>query len=230
MKEWFTIPELAEFRLPDMPTSVSKIHELAIRANWKSGPHCRKTERRGGGFEYHMAVLPHRAKLKLAVVQGAQEARDESRERREQSNKVVWDALTEVQRAICHTRHGIILAVEDALDANDVAGGRERVCKVLRRVLHPFGISTSTYYNWRNRLQSVDREDWLYALAPRVSRNDGNAADGEAHVLQAIIVDLSSPNRPSFSTCYRRLLVLAEEKGWTVPSERTLRRRVEALR
>ncbi|PZU18932.1 MAG: transposase [Shinella sp.] len=232
MKEWFTIAELAELKLPDMPSSVSKVHELAIRDGWKTGPHCRKLERRGGGFEYHMSLLPHRAQVKLSAILHKDEAREETREKRKRLYWAAWEAMTDDHRMICHFRHNVLTSVELALETNrhsDTPSSKEAI---LATILGKYEVSVSTYYVWQRAVSNVDPEDWLPALAPSYT------VDGEIKCKQAEVhpeawsafkSDYLRPEGSGFSSCYRRVEAVAKKKGWAPwPSERALRRRLDA--
>lgn len=231
MKEWFTASELAELKLPDLPTTERGIREMAQRANWKSGAHCRKVERRGGGFEYHMAVLPHRAKVMLSAILHRDAAVEETREKRKQLYWTSWDAMTDTQRAVCHARHNVLLAVNEALEANRISGNCEKMSAVLSRVLGLHHVSVSTYYAWRDAVENIDPEDWLPVLALG-SAPTGEICDRLADVhpeaWKVIKSDFLRPERPAFSACYRRMSDAAKRLGWApIPSERSLRRRLD---
>lgn len=64
MKEWFSAQELADLKLPALPTAKKNILASAARENWKS----RAREGRGGGKEYHISALPEVARIQLAVM------------------------------------------------------------------------------------------------------------------------------------------------------------------
>jgi transposase InsO family protein len=76
MTEWFTAQELAELRLPGLPQSKRKINRLAAREAWhgaksESGePLCRRRDGRGGGFEFHVSLLPAVARTRLEARAG----------------------------------------------------------------------------------------------------------------------------------------------------------------
>lgn len=57
MQEWFTAKELADLKLPEMPTTQQGIDKKAKAEKWPS----RQRIGRGGGREYHIAVLPNTA-------------------------------------------------------------------------------------------------------------------------------------------------------------------------
>lgn len=59
MKEWLSAREIAEERLPDLPTTKAGIVLFAQRESWNEHPlHARPRAGRGGGMEYHISLLP----------------------------------------------------------------------------------------------------------------------------------------------------------------------------
>ena len=64
MKEWFTAKELAEFKLPTLPSTERNIQLKSKRDCWKF----RARSGRGGGKEYHISNLPEVARIQLAVM------------------------------------------------------------------------------------------------------------------------------------------------------------------
>ena len=67
MKVWYSAREIADAKLPGMPTSERSIHMLAKREGWTDDPaRCRKREGRGGGAEYHHTLFPAEARAELA--------------------------------------------------------------------------------------------------------------------------------------------------------------------
>lgn len=64
MKEWFSAQELADLKLPDIPSAKKNILALAKRKNWKNRPRVGF----GGGKEYHISNLPEVARIQLAVM------------------------------------------------------------------------------------------------------------------------------------------------------------------
>ena len=62
MKEWLTAQEIAELKLPGLPTAHKNILAKAKAEHWESRPR----EGRGGGREYHIRNLPPAARTELA--------------------------------------------------------------------------------------------------------------------------------------------------------------------
>lgn len=64
MKEWLTCRELAAEALPDLPTTESAMIRFAARNRWAdSMAYSRSRSGRGGGVEFHIALLPTVARL-----------------------------------------------------------------------------------------------------------------------------------------------------------------------
>lgn len=68
MKLWLTARELADLALDGFPSTKRGIHKLAERDAWTETPLCRKRKGRegGGGFEYHIDLLPLPQRLQYA--------------------------------------------------------------------------------------------------------------------------------------------------------------------
>lgn len=58
LEGWYTAKELAEMRLPDLPTSDRRIRDKAQREGWQDRPRSGQ----GGGQEYHVSSLPQKAR------------------------------------------------------------------------------------------------------------------------------------------------------------------------
>src|SRR5690606_32748815 len=91
-----------------------------------------------------------------------------------------------------------------------------------------FDTSSATIFNWRKAIAGLERADRLPALAPGYRPT---AAFAECHprAWEAFTSDYLRPEAPRLSASYRRTRKLASKNGWLpFPSERSLRRRLEA--
>src|SRR3546814_20316821 len=72
-RTWFSAAELADLKLPGLPTVKRKVNERAsderwaFRVNTAGDPLARPRAGRGGGLEYHLDVLPASARLELVT-------------------------------------------------------------------------------------------------------------------------------------------------------------------
>ena len=64
MKEWMTAGEIAEARLPDLPSTKRGVALRAVAEGWDEHPvWARKRAGKGGGFEYYFRLLPLLAQI-----------------------------------------------------------------------------------------------------------------------------------------------------------------------
>ncbi|KNY13638.1 hypothetical protein AKG11_28305 [Shinella sp. SUS2] len=232
MKEWFTIPELAGLKLPGLPTTERGIHGVAGREGWQAQEgKAQRLQARGGGFEYHVSLLPSLAQAKLARIEAVEKSRDESRQSRRALHWRVFEAMPEEHRQLAHRRHALIVAAEKAMAERELLGTlAPPMDETLAPLLRKFKVSKSTYYSLRQTLNAVDREDWLPALAPKYE--DGTVSERapmDPRAWAALKSDYLRPEKPGFSACYRRMVKGAKKNGWTpIASESALRRRMDA--
>ena len=189
----------------------------------------RKRAGRGGGREYRIDVLPPAARTALALrmrraqAAPATDARTVAKERLEVAE--LWrryEAMPDSRKATAKERLDTLMAIEDL-----VATGLGRM-EALRHVAEARGVPVQTIRGWAGLVAKAERADWLAVLAPQYK---GRTAEAECSPeawdwLETVYL---RNGRPSFSDCYRRLAEVAAKEGWTIPSERTLLRRVNAL-
>ena len=64
-QEWWSAAEIADARLPDLPTTKRKVNQRAKDEGWDRQPgKIRRRKGKGGGLEYHYSLFPIRARLK----------------------------------------------------------------------------------------------------------------------------------------------------------------------
>ena len=226
MKEWFTIPELAAHKLPGLPQTRRGIDFLAQNSGWKHiEGKARKAERRGGGWEYHIDLLPQSARTRLLVVHSA--PANDDRDAEAEKKAALWtrfEALSADIKAECEKRLEILTFIDELLAAGAAADMTSAVLIAVRR----YGVSRASIYNWRAQLHHLPRADWLPALAPSSTASKQPSACSQ-EAWEFLTADYLRPERPSFSACYRRMVKVAKKNKWTpVPSERALRRRLDA--
>lgn len=83
MRQWLTVAEIAAAQLPDLPSTKRGVALKAASERWDDNPaYARRREGRGGGFEYHVRLLPTLAQVEYEqrnMVVGAA-ANDETRQ------------------------------------------------------------------------------------------------------------------------------------------------------
>jgi transposase InsO family protein len=223
MKEWFSIAELVDLGLPDVPTTVRGVTVLAERNGWKSrrnaagDPLARRSTGRGGGFEYHYSLLPGRAVSALVREETPEQADGKNNGR---STWQWFEGLPSAKKATARERLAVLQAVEQL-----VASGAPKNTAVTT-ISRQKKVGASTIYAWIKAVTGLRKEDWLPALAPKHAGRTKTAEMDEA-AWAFIKADYLRKSRPSFASCYERLEIAAADNGWTIPSYRTLKRRLE---
>lgn len=233
MKEWFTATELAELNLPDVACTARGVNATAKREGWKGivntlqQPLSRRRNAKGGGYEYHYSLLPTRAQLKLTADARRRKANTEEpcrkAARTDQGYADMWawfDMLPDSKKRKAERRLSILESVK-AL----TRGGLNKNFAV-EQIAEDEGVSSSTIWNWSRLVDGVDRAHWLPFLAPKhTGRTETVECDPKAW--SALKADYLRKSQPPFEACYLRLKRLAEDNGWSIPSSRTLERRMK---
>lgn len=226
---WYTTGELADLRLPGVPTNKRGVNARAAAEGWagrvsESGsPLSRKRPGRGGLTEYHASVLPAQAQELLAATTRYQTSARKPGNASEPAS-AAWaafellggDARSRAERAL-----SIVLDVE-AL----VAAGTTKTAAVAdagRR----WQVSPSTINAWFAQIAGAPIAERLPRLAPRF-QGGGKLAEVDPEAWRILKSDYLRPEKPSFAACYNRLLEdYARPNGMALPCAKTLQRRME---
>jgi len=228
MTSWYSLSELAAARLPDLPQTRQGLEALARTEGWRENAnYTRKRKGQGGGREYHIALLPKAAQLRLSIL--SQELPPDTDRNARRRQKDLWkryDALTDATKTLCKERLNALQEVEDLKTA-----GLSQTA-AMRMAAKRAGIAVTTLYGWLGQIQGHPREDWLAALAPKSAartKRPAERADCHRQAWAAFKSDYLRPEQPSLSACYRRVVAAAKTQDWgKIPCERSLRRRLEA--
>lgn len=229
-REWFTAAELAEFRLPGLPTAERSIRRVAARDGWDDpayeGQTWRPRKGQGGGIEYRITCLPAAAQaaLTLRTTPVARSAPEAARRDMQREALWAWWGKQTTKKKDEGARRLKILQTVAALMSTGVA---KKMAVDL--VCGQAGIGVSTYYRWEQMVEGYDKHDWLAALAPRHAGAGPEQAECSPEAWDRLRRDWLRPEQPSFTDCYRQLLEVAKVQGWTVPSARTMERRLNAI-
>lgn len=228
-KEWFTAEELALLGLPDVPATKRGVNLLAEREDWQAPGYAdtlwRKRAGRGGGVEYHWMVLPEAARIAIALRYPQGEAGQDTatEDARRAARAEAYDRLPATKKAKAE-RACVALDQVEAL----VHSGSPRM-SALRAVATATGVSLRTIQGWQELVRGAPREDWRYWLAPQHSGAVGREADCPEAAWQALLREYLRQSKPNFTTAVRAVRRLAAAEGWTLPSDRTLQRRLDAV-
>jgi putative transposase len=226
-REWFTPAEIVAAKSPELPGTERGINMVADRDGWRTDP-ARARRRPGRGranWEYHVSLLPAAAQTRLALLHSIEPTEPPSAPVQSEASKALWaryEGLSSDHKAECQKRLAALIAV----DRYEAAG--RTVSAAVGLAAAACGVSVRALFGWRKMVAGVDRADWRAALAPDY-KTTATFAECHPRALDILLSDWLRPEKPSFSRCYRDMCKAASKNGWLpIPSERALRRRVEA--
>jgi len=231
-RAWWSAADLVKQALPGMPSTERGVALQAERRGWLAPEHegfrWRPRAGRGGGVEFHTSVLPLEAQAKLAITSRTERAsgglQGHGSAELHAADMWAWfDRQPDKKKTVARERLQILDAI-DTLISNAV--GKTEAINTVARLR---GTSSNTIRNWIDAIPAVaGRADRLPYLCPRHAGQQPQV-ECPPEAWSALMGDWLRQTRPNFSDCYRRLQRMAEDKGWTLPSERTLLRRVMAI-
>ena len=209
--QYYTAAEIAQAE----GVTERSINNLAKKQGWRGqGNKARKRPGRGGGWEYHVSLLPDMARARLTIGIGAEEVKAQS-----SAAWIEYERLSTARKKACEERLKVVDAVADL-----VRSGMKETSSVAY-VSKQTGKSERSIRSWRKKVAHVDRADWLPALADNY-KPTAQFDDVHPEAWTALKSDYLRPEKPSFSSCARRVKQAAKDNGWgQIPSEQSLRRR-----
>lgn len=224
-RAFFTPAEIIAAGSSDLPSHIRGFNRMVTANGWRSDEALarkRKDADGRGGWEYHVSVLPENARLKLQLVHSSPANSNEGPKDQEnrQSLWVTYEQLPASTKAKCKARLELLLSIESIKSALDCT-----YTVAIEQVSKDSGTSRSTLFEYRRTIAKIAREDWLAALAPNIKKPK-DRAEVSPDAYEVLISDYLRPEAPAFSACFRRLARMAKSKNWTLPNERSLRRRL----
>lgn len=224
MQQWYSAPELLCLRTPLLPAAERSLYRHLNDLAAHGGEELvRDRDGQGGGREYHMSLLPRQVQDLIRARDRITQAQAAAAELAARRNEAVWKIYQQARdeaKEEAKRRLSIVKRVRDMLEdaSQKVAFGI---------VAQAEGISPATVGRYLKMVAGFDPSDWLAALVPQ--HVGGTAvAECDERALTMLKSDYYRPEKPSFQSCYDRMMEAAEEHGWApIPSAKTLKRRIE---
>lgn len=215
MIEWRSAAEWAEMSLPGIPSTKSALIRRAASNSWQR----RQRKGKGGGFEYHYSSLPDAAR-NAYILRNSGAPKSAPVQPDQDEAWATYERLTHKLRDEAERRLDALYKVEN-LTANGVGK-----LKAVEIVASEIDTNPATIRRWLSMVKNVERRNWLPALAPRYT---GNTEKAECHpaAWDWYVGHYLTRAQPTHAETYRRLEEVAAAEGWSIPSARTLVRRVE---
>lgn len=223
--------------VPGLPKTVKGIREALTR--YSAGAEDKVRKRAGGkALEFHITVLPPEARAEVLSAKGMVETSsgvislpertkgnaDSAHNFERQQLWKHWEGATNEQRQRAEQRTTAVSLVAELVDS----GLSLRLA--LRTAAMKLHMSEGSLRNLYYRVQNRSRDVWAPVLLDRRLREKcktNREAPISEEAWQFFLGDYLRPEEPCFTKSYELLVIAATEYGWEIPSERTLRRRVE---
>lgn len=225
-RNFFTAQQIMQASQGEMPKSVGGFNKAVAKLGWRhDGSKARKQSGRegGGGWEYHISLLPSSMQSRLLIAHGS--ASNKNDDKTILNRDAIWlnyEKLSADHKEQCAARLACLV---------EVAALRElgmTVSAAQRQVAKERHVAVATISNWKAMVRGKKRADWLAALAPNYG---GQSRRSECHpeAYDVLKSDFLRYEGPTFTSCYRRVKRAAKTHGWSpIPSERALRRHLDA--
>ena len=185
----------------------------------------------GKGLLYPLSSLPEVTQVALTkpLLELPDHVRDVVEERALEEN-AAWESYRrspESLRLAADRRAGVLRSVR-ALRRNGTSlmTARQLVAAAESADGHP--ISAATIARWESDVKGYPSAHWPALLIPRYTGRV-SVADIEPEAWEIFKADYLRPEQPTMAACYNRLLRIAAQRGWTLPSLKTFQRRVKDL-
>lgn len=224
-QEWFSAAELAALMLPGLPADKRGVTRRARDERWQlridaqGKPLARPRMGRGGGTEFHMSLLPGDALLALRLAQGVTVVDTSEIETKRQGSWRWYDCQSTKIKAEATRRAAIVASIELLEQA-----GQPRTAAITATSQRE-RTSPATLWNWLRLVEGVAPADRLPALAPRYA-GGGREADIDPVLWDLFKSDYLRDSAATLAICHAKLVEQAAERGLSVPSEKTLRRKL----
>ena len=232
---WFTVKEC--IGISDMPKAESNIRKN-LEAMVVGRSELRRKREGTKAFEYHISALPPRSRAEFLATHGLIEtgvgliALPETKAKPKASLEDIerqqlwqyWEKASNEQRLRAEHRAKAAALVAELQDS----GLTLRLA--LTTAAHKLQMSEGSLRNIYYRVQNRSRDLWAPVLLDRRLREKcktNREAPISEDAWQFFLGDYLRPEEPCFTKSYELLQIAAREYGWEIPSERTLRRRVE---
>lgn len=227
--EWFTATELAVMGLPGLPADKRSMNRRIADERWSlrhdsaGRALARPRAGRGGGLEFHVALLP--AEARLAVLRDAPSTSPLRQAQGERDFAVAgswrwYESQSDKTRAEAQRRLAAVNEIELLRQAGLTATA------AIARVGEDHRVGKATLWIWLDMVKGVARHDRLPALAPR-RQGGGREAEIDSELWEVFKGDYLRDSAPTLAICHAKCEALADLNGLSIPSQVTFRRKLE---
>ena len=226
MKSWFSALELCDS--PHLPSTVQNINAKAKIEQWQFRPR----SGRGGGKEYHINSLPQETRAHL-LLQASQIEVDGT----------VFDLPKQDSNELSYCPEALWYSYENATTKHkekakvkftlacavaDLRAQHIPIKDALTMVAAKFDSSVGTVRRTFYAVEGFQRCDWITLFVPKYkARKTFLDAEFTAEAWDFLKADYLRLEQPCLTTCIERTKQAGKNKGWVVPSESSVIRKIK---
>lgn len=223
-KEWLTAAELAG--LNGMPK-----HPRVVNLWGEDKKMERRARLKGKGWEYRFDSLPAETQAALLRLHSQEEAvpvtsfkdYEEERQPFTYDRAALWSNFESKPEGMKAKARNRLAAIRTALQL--IINKIPRT-KAFATAASTAGFNRASLYRWYQEVKKYDEADWLAALLPKYVGRTVKAECSDA-AWDFFKADYLRLEQPGYAACYERLKRAAADREWTIPSIKTLQRRME---
>ncbi|HGV9304569.1 TPA: transposase domain-containing protein [Vibrio fluvialis] len=187
-------------------------------------------------FEFHVSILPAPVQAALLKkqdkVQVGEKVFDVQKSKATKSycREALWSCWSNSNTKAQEKAQQALRTVQavNALVANGI-----KKTDAYASVCEEYGVALSTLRRNCAKVKDIDEVDWAPALLPKHFESaqvhkKNSFADVSPEAWEYFKADYLREEQPTYAKCYERLERVAVTKGWTIPSLKSLTRRLEA--
>ena len=214
-QSFFTAKECHGMR--GMPFSNSKILEKLNQGVWQK-EQCRK---RSGtkAFEYHIDALP-------ALAQADIYSRREDTQKSKNLSFNLWQIYSIANN---NRKDSAMKRLEIINEYLEIQATCKTNAKAMQEICKKYKVSSATIYRYLEMIRGKSRSDWLPALLPNTHLRGRLKSNMSIEAWELLKADYLRLEQPTLRACYTRINFLAKEKNWTVPSYKTVQRKIAKI-
>ncbi|MCE2594439.1 Mu transposase C-terminal domain-containing protein [Motilimonas cestriensis] len=228
--QWITAKEVKG--LAGMPSTERRTRDALERATCYK-PELKRKREGTKAFEYHIDALPMETRAALLLqasqieVGGTVFTLPKRNEAKELSYcpEALWDKYDnapDTHKKKAERKFNIACAVAD-LRAKNIP-----VEDALLLVAKKFNTSEGTVRRTYYTVDGFERADWITLFVPKYkARKETQEAEFTPAAWEAFKADYFRLEGPNLTTCLERVIQAGANKGWVVPSESSVRRKIE---
>ncbi|MDH3999582.1 MAG: hypothetical protein OET90_12195, partial [Desulfuromonadales bacterium] len=234
---WGIPKEYALASLPEVPKSERGCLDALER--WAEGKEDYKRKRPGTkAYEFNYSIMPEAAQTALLLkhpeiaVQtvlntSENQLQNERLERlKDYDRDSLWSYFSAKPQKVKDAAAQKLKAIQtvESLLLHGMKKGPAKEA-VVNAYIESMRISFSTLGKWMKAVEGYDRQDWLPVLVDKHAGRQ-KEADCAPEAWEFFKADYLRRCKPSVADCYDRLERAAKEHGWSIPSDKTLSRKL----